>query len=253
MHALEISFLVFALVVGGAFAGMVVRRFRPDERFNPESKDTIRLAIGLVVTMTSLVLGMLVSSGKTYYDGQKTEVAQLSAEVMFINGLLIAYGPETQQLRMEVRVYVGEIVDRIWPKNEMQSVTLMPLAHNETFYEHLQLLTPKNPQQAAIKAELLAATLSLRKSYWFMFLKSEEPAMSVPLLSVVTAWLVIIFFSFGVFAPRLPNVITTLVVCAMAVSAAVFIIVSLNSPFTGVMRISPAAIRDVLTQMAASP
>jgi cytochrome bd-type quinol oxidase subunit 1 len=82
MHALGISFLVFALVVGGAFAGMVVRRARPDEHFNSEAKDTIRLAIGLVVTMTSLVLGMLVSSGKTYYDGQKTEVAELSAEAL---------------------------------------------------------------------------------------------------------------------------------------------------------------------------
>jgi hypothetical protein len=83
-----------------------------------------------------------------------------------------------------------------------------------------------------------------------MFLKSEQPAMSFSLLAVVTSWLVIIFFSFGLFAPRTPNVILMLIVCALAVSAAIFIIVSLNSPFSGVMRISPAAVRDVLDQMA---
>ncbi len=250
MHALEISSLVFALVIGGTFGGMVVRRFRPDERYNADSKDTIRLAIGLVVTMTSLVLGMLVSSGKTYYDGQKTEVAELSAEVMFINGLLIAYGPETQRLRVEIRIYIEGIVDRIWPEDGTEAVKLKPLGNSETFYEHVQELAPKTPEQVAIRAELLSSILTLRRSYWFMFLKSEQPAMSVPLLAVVTAWLVIIFFSFGLFAPRLPNVISTLIVCAMAASAAVFIIVSLNSPFTGVMKIPPTAIRDVLSQLA---
>ena len=252
MHAPGISFLVFALVVGGAFAGMVVRRARPDEHFNSEAKDTIRLAIGLVVTMTSLVLGMLVSSGKTYYDGQKTEVAELSAEAMFINGLLTAYGTETQTqpLRVEARNFIQGLVDQIWPDDRSQPGKLKPLGNNQTFYQHLELLTPTNPGQVAIKAELLTATLTLRKSYWFMFLKSEQPAMSFSLLAVVTSWLVIIFFSFGLFAPRTPNVILMLIVCALAVSAAIFIIVSLNSPFSGVMRISPAAVRDVLDQMA---
>ena len=99
MHALAMSSLVFALVFGGALAGMAIRRVKPDDRFTPEAKDTIRLAIGLVVTMTSLVLGMLVSSAKTFYDGEKNQVAELSAQVILVNDLLTTYGPETGQLR----------------------------------------------------------------------------------------------------------------------------------------------------------
>ena len=124
MNALAMSSLVFVLVLGGALAGMAIRRIRPAERFSPEAKDTIRLSIGLVVTMTSLVLGMLVSSGKTFYDGEKNQVAELSSQVVLVSDLLKAYGPETGQLRIEGQRSVEEIVDRIWPKERSQSVQL---------------------------------------------------------------------------------------------------------------------------------
>jgi hypothetical protein len=243
------SSLVFVLVFGGALAGMAVRRVKPDERFTPEAKDSIRLAIGLVVTMTGLVLGMLVSSGKTFYDSEKNQVAELSAEVIFLNDLLTAYGPETGQLRIEARHSVEEIVDRIWPKNKAQSFDLKPSANGSNFYEHVQLLVPKNEAQASVKAQLLAATLNLRKTYWFLFLQLEQTSITVPVLSAVTSWLVVIFFSFGIFAPRIQNVILTFAICAMAVSIAIFIILSMNSPFSGAFRISPAAVRDVLGQI----
>ena len=228
---------------------MALRRVKPSEHFTPEAKDTIRVVIGLVVTMTSLVLGMLVSSGKTFYDAEKNQVAELSAQVVFLNDLLTAYGPEAGELRMEARHTIEEIVDRIWPRTGSQPVELKPLANGADFYKHLQLLAPKNDGQASVKAQLLTATLNLRKTYWFMFLQSEESSITIPLLSVVTSWLVVIFFSFGIFAPRIPHVVLTLVICAIAVSAAIFIIVSMSSPFTGVLRISPAAVRDVLNQM----
>lgn len=250
MHALAISTLVFVLVFGGALCGMAVRSVKPDDRFTPEAKDTIRLVIGLLVTMTSLVLGMLVSSGKSFYDLEKNQVAELSAEVILVNDLLIAYGPEAGQLRMVAQRSIEEVVDRIWPRNESQSSDLKPLNNGALFYHQVQRLAPKNEAEASVKAQLLAATLTLRKTYWFMFLQSEQTSIALPLLSVVTAWLVVIFFSFGIFAPRIPNVILTLVICAMAVSAAIFIILSMNSPFTGVLRISPTAVREAMSQMS---
>jgi Protein of unknown function (DUF4239) len=253
MSVLAMSSLVFALVFGGALAGMAVRRVKPDERFVPEAKDSIRLAIGLVVTMTGLVLGMLVSSGKTFYDSEKSQVAEMSSEVIFLSDLLKAYGPETVQLRVEAHDSVEEIVDRIWPKDSAQSFQLKPTSKGADFYEHVELLVPRNAEQAAVKAQLLAAILNLRKTYWFLYLQSEQTSITVPVLWAVTLWLVVIFFSFGIFAPRIPNVFLTFGICAMAVSIAIFIILSMNSPFTGAFRISPAAVHDVLSQIPTGP
>jgi putative lipoic acid-binding regulatory protein len=250
MYALTTSSLVFALIFGGALLGMVIRRFLPDDHFAPESKDTIRLAIGLVVTMTGLVLGMLVSSAKSFFDSEKNQVAELSSQIIILNNLLTAYGPEAGKLRVEARQSVEEVVDRIWPTTKTQSSQLKPSAKGSYFYQQLELLAPKTDAQTSDKAQLLAATMNLTKTYSLLYLQSEQTSIAPTLLGVVTSWLVAIFISFGVFAPRNSTVMVTLVVCALAVSAAIYIIMEMYSPFSGAIKISPAAVHDALSQMA---
>ncbi|MGD0646531.1 MAG: hypothetical protein ABR971_00970 [Acidobacteriaceae bacterium] len=118
------------------------------------------------------------------------------------------------------------------------------------FYQHIQLLAPKDEVQASAKAQLLVAALNLRKTYCLMFLQSQHTSVTVPLLSVVSAWLAIIFYSFGLFAPHHLDVVVTLLICAIAVSSAIIVILSMSSPFKGILRLSPAAVRAVLDQMA---
>jgi hypothetical protein len=222
----------------------------PDGHFAPEAKDTIRLAIGLVVTMTGLVLGMLVSSAKTFFDSEKNQVAELSSQLILLNDLLRAYGPETERLRVEARQSLEVVVGQIWPTTKTQSSRLRPLDTSSHFYQQLELLVPQTNAQASVKAQLLAATTNLKKTYSLMYLQSEQTSVAPALLGVVTSWLIAIFISFGVFAPRNPTVMVTLVVCALAVSAAIYIIMEMYSPFSGVIKISPAAVHDALSQMS---
>ena len=97
MQSLTVSSLVFALTFGGALAGMFLRRTLPLAHLGADAKDTVRLAIGLIVTMTGLVLGMLVSSAKTYYDGQKNEVAVMSSDIILLDTMLAVYGPRQRK------------------------------------------------------------------------------------------------------------------------------------------------------------
>jgi hypothetical protein len=251
MGPLTVSFVVFVLVFSGAPVGMALRRALPEEHFGTDAKDTVRLAIGLIVTMTGLVLGMLVSSAKGYYDGQKNVVAEMAAEVVIINDLLTIYGPEAKQTRIETRRFVEDAIDRIWPREKSGVFHLKPENNGGDIYAALQLLVPKNDAQTFAKAQITSLTVSLKKTYWLMFLESEQTSMSLPLLMVVTLWLVAIFISFGAFAPSNSTVMVTLVICAMAVSAAIFIIMEMYSPFSGMLKISPVAVRDALSQMSA--
>jgi Protein of unknown function (DUF4239) len=249
MGSLAISFVVFVLVFAGAPAGMALRRALPEEHFGTDAKDTVRLAIGLVVTMTGLVLGMLVSSAKTYYDGQKNVVAKMATEVVILDGLLTVYGPEAQRTRIEARRFVEDAVDRIWPIEKSGAFQLKPKNNGGDVYAELQQLVPKNDTQTTVKAEITSLTMDLKKTYWLMFLESEQTSMSLPLLVVVVSWLVAIFISFGAFAPSNSTVMVTLVICAISVSAAIFIIMEMYSPFSGILKISPVAVRDALNQM----
>lgn len=229
---------------------MALRRALPEDHLGQDAKDTMRLAIGLVVTMTGLVLGMLVSSAKTYYDGQKNKVAEMSSEVIILNNSLAAFGSEAEPIRVAARHFVEDAVERIWPQEKSRSFELRPKDNSQTVIVLMESLAPKNDIQASAKAQVVSSIQSLKKSYWLMFLQSEQASAPLPLLAVVTSWLVMIFISFGIFAPPNSTVIATLILCAAAVSAALFIIMEMYAPFSGILKISPAVVRDALNQMA---
>ncbi len=251
MHSLGVSAVVFAVVFGGALAGMAIRRALPPELLGSEVKETVRLAIGLVVTMTGLVLGMLVSSAKTFYDGQKRQVAEISSEIILLSDLLKSYGPEAEQVRILTLRSTEQAANRIWPRERSQHSELRPRQYAQEADAQMRLLVPKNSDQALLKSQMPPLVLRLKQTNWMLYLDSEQNSLSTPLLVVVTSWLTIIFISFGLFVTPRATVIVTLLICALAVSGAVFIIISMYSPFSGVFRISPDPIRDALNQMAA--
>jgi hypothetical protein len=249
MASILVSSIVFVVVFLGALAGMGLRRVLPENQFGPEAKEVIRLATGLLVTMTALVLGMLVSTANSSYQDRKNELAEMGSNFVLVDGLLASYGPATRDIRVELRRLAENGLDRIWPNQASQAAQLRPKDNGQFVYDHIQVLTPSGDAQAAVKGAAITAAVNLRHTYWLMFLRTEQSSLSFPLLAVVVSWLTFIFLSFGLFAPPNKAVIVTLVATALAVSAAVFIIMAMYTPFSGVMKISSSPIRDALSLM----
>ena len=157
--------------------------------------------------------------------------------------------PESERVR--TRAEISEFFQNLRDDADgpLWFVRVQPIDTGQTFYNQLQLLAPKTDAQVAVKAAAISAAIALRRTYWLMFLGSEGSSLSRPLLLVVVAWLTAIFISFGLFAPRNDTVFVTLVVCAVAVSGAIFIIMAMYSPFSGVMKISSLPLRDALIRM----
>jgi hypothetical protein len=65
----------------------------------------------------------------------------------------------------------------------------------------------------------------------------------------MVAWLTLILMSFSMFAPPNTTVFITLLVCALAVSSAIFLIMELDRPFDGMLRISSEPVRNALVQL----
>jgi hypothetical protein len=120
MSSILISSMVFGVVFGGALAGMGLQRVLPENQLGDEAKDIIRLATGLLVTMTALVLGMLVSTANSSYQDRKNELAEMGSNFVLVDGLLASYGPETQGIRMELRGLAESGLERIWPSHATQ-------------------------------------------------------------------------------------------------------------------------------------
>jgi hypothetical protein len=249
MQSILVSSAVFLVVFGGALAGMRLRVVMPPNQLGPDVKDVIRLVTGLLVTMTALVLGMLVSAANSSYQQRKDQLTQMASDFVGVDRMLGSYGPETRAAREELHSLATSGLHRIWPDQESEDPQLRPNDTGQIFYNQLQLLQPKNEAQVAVKAAAISAAIGLRRTYWLMFLGSEGSSLSIPLLVVVVAWLTAIFVSFGLFAPSNSTVFVTLVVCAASVSGAVFVIMAMYTPFSGVMKISSLPLRDALIRM----
>ena len=97
------SLLVFACVFIGGMPGLYVGPMLPSQDVSSESRDVVRLVMGLVATTVALVLGLLVASAKSFYDTQNNEMTQLAANVVLLDRVLAHYGPEATDTRASLR------------------------------------------------------------------------------------------------------------------------------------------------------
>jgi len=96
MSAIAISWIIFACVFGGAMLGMLLRSVVPEHHLSADSKDIVKLGMGLIATMSALVLALLIASAKTSHDTQNGEVIQIAAGFIQLDRVLAHYGPETR-------------------------------------------------------------------------------------------------------------------------------------------------------------
>jgi hypothetical protein len=242
--------ILFIVLVGVALLGRRVRRYLPEEHLSADSRDAVKLAMGLVATMTALVLGLLINSAKGGYDTKRTEVIQMAAKVAFLNRVLVLYGPETAEARDELRAVVADAVQRMWPSERRQSAQLLPNEQlGDAFYVAIHRLSPRDDTQRALKTEAVTVMVDLGQLRLLLVAQSI-PSISKPMLIILVSWLVVIFFGFSVVAP--PNATTTLalVAAAFSVACAVFLILELDHPFGGVVRIPSEPMINVLNNLA---
>ena len=74
--------------------------------------------MGVVATMTALVLGMLVASAKASFDAQRQGVAQLAANIIVLDRFLAYYGEEARPTRELLRASVADVLRRTWPEDD---------------------------------------------------------------------------------------------------------------------------------------
>ncbi len=249
MSAIQISLTAFACIFGGALIGMLLPRVLPKENLSTDSSTTIKLAIGLVITMTGIVLGMLVNSARNSYYARYDELVTTSADIILLDRLLANYGPEAQDARSELRSGVQSSLERVWGDRSSVRIELKPSQEVEGVCEKVLALSPKIPEQSLAKTEATSLAMELMRTRWLILLGTRPDSMSTPLLALVTSWLTIIFISFGLFAPRNPAVFCTLFLSALAVSTAIFLIVQMNNPFTGILKMPATPMRAAYDQL----
>lgn len=247
-----IGLLVFAATFGGALVGIWLRQRLPAHHLDADSQSTVKVGIGLIATMTALVLGLVTASAKSSYDTLDSAVKQSAAEVLSLDRILARYGPEAQPVREALRTAVAFGVERNWPQAAGSKPVMQPTAPAqpaEQLMRQIRALPETSDEQVWLKSRALEAGENLLNVRWAM-VSAIGPSVPVPFLIVLVFWLLVTFSSFGLFAPRNGTVIAVLLVCAMSVASAIFLILEMDGPFAGLIRISPKPMLYALSQVA---
>jgi hypothetical protein len=245
MAPITFASLIFACVLGGALLGMVLRRFLPTHHFDTETRDLVKLGVGLIGTMSALVLGLLVASTKASYDTHRTELTQIAANTILLDRVLAHYGPEAAPARVALADAVQRMLAKPRPRSAAQSQVAATVVGGELMFDRIQELVPHSDAQRALQSQAVALAINLGQTRWLLFAQSGT-SISMPFLVVVVFWLSVLSLSFGLFAPRNGTAIATLVVSALSVAAALYLVLELDQPFTGLMQLSDEPLRHAL-------
>ena len=250
MSALIISLIAFALVFGGALFGIYVRNALPEGHLRDDVKDVVRLSTGLVGTIAALVLGLLIASAKSSYDARNTQIKQITANIILLDGLLEHYGPDAHILRVALRNAVPPMIDRIWnERDNSKSAPFVATAEGQAFVNKVQELKPDNEAKRALQARVLSAAVDLAQARLSLFAQAHD-SIPMPFVAIIIFWLTMIFASFGLFVRPNPIVIITFIVGTLSVSASIFLILEMDQPLSGLLQISSEPLRHALAPLA---
>ena len=228
--------------------GIRLRRLLPEHHLSADSRDAVKLAMGLVATMTALVLGLLISSAKGTFDTERNEVLQLAAKVAF----LTACWPSTDRRRRRfARSFTTPSrkpsggCGRTKPARRR---SLNPDAQaGDAIYTAIQSLPSQNDVQRSLKAQAAAVAVEVGQLQTLLTAQSAS-SVSKPLLTAMVSWLVVIFLGFSLLAPPNATTAAALLASVFSVAVAIFLIVELDQPMSGFIRISSGPMVNVLNQ-----
>jgi hypothetical protein len=251
MSSLTVGLISAGSIFGGSLLGIAVRRLLPGHHLSKDTQDVVKLSAGMIATLTALVLSLLVSSAKSAFDTMNAGVVQGSAKMILLDRTLARYGGESKAAREQLKRSIAAGIETVWPseKTGVSALTAFERINGmELVQDKLRELVPRTDAQRQLLAQAQQIAADLSQSRWLLL---EEAQTELPrsLLVILVFWLTLLFISFGLFAPPNATALTVLGVGACAVSAAIFLVLEMNRPLDGIIKISSAPLLNALQHL----
>jgi hypothetical protein len=249
MSVFLVSGLVFVVTLGAALLGLYVHKRLPSKHIDDSARSVVGQVSGLITILLAIVLGTLIGTSFAFFGGQKTTLEALSAQILELDQALAQYGPETKPARDRLRDASQKAYDAFWGGGEPDPKILTvenPMAAYQATKTFLASLNPTTEAQKQAVASANALAGQIEHGRILMSLQLASPAIGAGAVSIIVIWAVVLFFGIGLFAESNNLVIAGLIFGALCVAFAVFLMLELNSPYTGVFRVNPAALQEAI-------
>ena len=249
MHALTVSIAAFVVIIIGTWVGVYLRKVLLKHHLDEDTRDAVRTGIGLIATMAALVLGLLLATAKSSFDTKSEEIRVSAAKIILLDRTLREYGSDANDIRAQLRDIYEHRLRRGWVDSRNLTVveptsTGEPLPM-ERVQTKLRSLTPGTPAQHLAQDRALQLAEDLAQTRWLL-VEQLGGTIPLPFLVLLVLWVALIFASLGLFAPPNGTFYAVIVVCALSVSSALFLIIEMDRPFGGMLTISDTPLRTAV-------
>jgi len=247
-----VSILIFAVTLVAGTVGLYAHSRLPPEQKSDSARSVVGQVAGLVSLLLALVLGTLVGTSFAFFGGQKTTLEGLSAQILELDQALAQYGPETKPARDRLKQATEKAYDTFWGGGVADPALLdvsVPMAAYQATTAYLDTLKPETEAQKRALASAKTLAGEIEHSRIMMDLQVAGPPVTPVLVTILVIWAVILFFSIGLFAESNGLVFSAMTFGAICVAFAVFLILELGLPYTGMFRVNPAALQETLANI----
>jgi hypothetical protein len=239
--------LFLGLMVGAMAAGQALRARLPDHHRSSESQEAVVRAVGVVVTLTALVLGLVVTTAEQYYQSVESELTEIAANALATDAVLARYGPGSATARTLLRDSIDAAVASVWPGHgagrPATAGTGMDVVGR--LADVIEALPRADGRQAEMqqRAAVLVGDMELAG---FKLERLQNGGAQPVLMGVLLSWLAIAYLGLGLVLPRTSAATLTTILSAMACSGALFLVVEFYSPVSGLVQIGPSILEGAL-------
>ncbi|NKJ51364.1 hypothetical protein CIC12_32540 [Burkholderia sp. SG-MS1] len=257
------ALLVFALLLMATGLGVWVRPLLPEEHKAHETVQLVQLVIGMLVTFAALVLGLMTASAKSSFDTASNDLRSYAADLIEFDATLRDFGNDTDEARRLLRQYTSAAIASTWPQEtapsgdyprnlgpqdskRLENVRLGDMLTDVG--RQLRQLRTRDSLEARALDDALTQYRRVVDARWKL-IEEAHSSISQPFFKTLTFWLCVIFLSFGLIAPRNALALVTISLGAVSIASAIYVIVDLDTPFSGPIVISSQPLRDALTHL----
>jgi hypothetical protein len=261
------ALVVFVLLLAGTGVGFFGKPYLPEEHRKHETMQLIQLVITMLVTFAALVLGLLTASAKNSFDTVGNDFRSYASQLIQLDQSLRQYGPDADYPRELLRTYTAAAIAATWPQEHAPAGHYPKIASDLTHdkledvklgdllnasYAAVRKLSPVDSYQQHTQAECIARFERVIEARWTL-IEQAHSSISKPFLTTLTFWLMIIFLCFGLVAPRNALALVMIMLGAVSIASAVYVIVDLDTPLTGPIVSSSQPMRDALEHIDRAP
>ncbi|WP_245480357.1 DUF4239 domain-containing protein [Neorhizobium sp. NCHU2750] len=203
----------------------------------------------IFVVMTSLVFGLMINSSKNTFESLDSNVHAYATQLILFDRSLRFYGDGADNVRQGLAVYLQHAIadpsradDAVQHRRNEAEQRLTEVANE------LNLVAAADPARQALLDDLRQQYRRIVEKRW-MIVEQEAGLIPRPVIGMLVAWLILIFASFGYRAPKNTVIFIVFNVASLLMATSIYLVLDMDSPFTGLVQISDAPLHRALAEM----